>query len=746
MKLRDVQADTVVCLDFETFFDTKGKFTISALTTEGYIRNPRFQVIGVGVKVNDGPTVWMEEPDFRAWVERVDWDRCALLAHNTAFDGFILSHHYGKHPGFLLDTLSMGRALHGVEVSKKLKDLGPFYGVGEKGDELERADGKRREQFTPEEWEALGSYCRQDVDLCRAIFLKMLEKDFPDAELRLIHKTIRCFTRPIFRLDVPMLEDFLSYERQRKREVLLRVLDYVYQNARWRKDDREETAQEKLAKAVARLEAKWGRPLTEAEHEEATLDLARPILRSNSKLRLLFETLGEEVPMKVSVAKSKTASKKAGEPVVVMSEAFAKDDPGMQGFLESPNDEVRYLAEARVAVMSNINETRTERFIRCGWGGRPAPVFLKYAAAHTFRWGGGDRMNWQNLERVDDPKSPKYNPRKGTIRKAILAPPGWKIIVVDSGQIEARMIAWLAEDQGLLDTFTRNDATGGDFYSDRGSDFFGKKLSKKETPADRQLAKAMILGLGFGMGWQKFAGELLKGMLGTDPRQFTGADAQRYGVDVAKFARTGMKGQKNNGERVEEMPSRLAYDALLIHCAVAHYFVQVYRGRNKAIVDLWDTLGGDVLESMLVEDDTPEFMGPAGCIGVRRHGLQLPNGLVMKYPGLRVNEKGEFSYMGGAVGKERKKLYGGLLTENCVQALARIVVGEQILVADEFIEDRGGQLATMTHDEGVWVAPEEVAGECSEFALGAFAVTPEWAPGLPLKAEGGVADRYGEAK
>ena len=119
------------------------------------------------------------------------------------------------------------------------------------------------------------------------------------------------------------------------------------------------------------------------------------------------------------------------------------------------------------------------------------------------------------------------------------------LVVVDSGQIEARVAAWFARESQLLETFRRNDAktvvweaavkervrqlgreptkdeakainrelaelgiAEGDFYSDVGGTFFGKKLSKSETPIERQLSKAMILGLGFSMGVFTFAGNL----------------------------------------------------------------------------------------------------------------------------------------------------------------------------------------------------------------------------------------------
>jgi DNA polymerase len=205
------------------------------------------------------------------------------------------------------------------------------------------------------------------------------------------------------------------------------------------------------------------------------------------------------------------------------------------------------------------------------------PFYLKYSGAHTHRWSGGDKMNPQNFN------------RGGALRAAILAPPGHKLAVADSGQIEARKVAWVARQESLLQTFRRNDAQTarwqaareprcaellrklgrelteaeeegidrelaaqgieeGDFYSDAGSQFFRKRLSKRETKRERQIAKALLLGLGFGMGWGKCATELLKGMLGTPPVQFTAAHAAEFGVDVAAFE------DRHHGMRLGDRP------------------------------------------------------------------------------------------------------------------------------------------------------------------------------------------------
>lgn len=643
--------DVLVTLDFETFFDSG--YTLRKLTTEAYVRDPRFEVIGVGVKWGDQPSVWLEEWDFREWARRVDWSRVALCCHHSQFDGLVLSYHYGIVPGLHLCTMSMGRAHHGP-MGVGLDLLAKKYDLGEKGTELANAKGKHRDDFTEEEWQALGVYCRNDVDLTARLLPRM---PLPTPELWLVDTTIRAFTEPtlIGRLDV--LRKALADERAKKADLLARV------------------------------------------------GASKDVLSSSEKFAALLKTLGEEPPMK------------PGKRGYIY--AFAKTDPGMQSLLEHPNEAIRFLAEARLSVKSTIVETRTERMIGVASRG-PVPIYLKYCGAHTHRWSGGDKMNPQNFN------------RGGILRDALEAPDGHVLVVADSGQIEARKVAWVAGQKDLLETFRRNDGTAdGDFYSDEGSNYFGRKLSKKETPVERQVSKSMVLGLGFGMGWLKFSGELLKGMLGAPPVQFTEADADRFGVDVDAFANRPYDGA-TCGDAVANMTTRIPLDQRLIHCAVTDYFVRRYREKNDRIAQLWKAMGHG-LERM--ETGRPWRFG---CLRFVRHGIVKPSGLTLHYPGLK-RSGDQYSYVEG---REHKKAYGGLITENVVQSLARDIVAEQALR----VRAAGYRIATTTHDEIVAVVPEDQGEKCLAFMLRTMKTPPTWCRDLPLNATGGIAKSYGEAK
>ena len=113
----------LITIDFETFYSKE--FSLTKLTTEEYIRSPFFEVIGVAVKVNDNPAEWASgtHEQIKAWLDTFEWETSLGLAHNAMFDGAILNWVFDIRPKLWLDTLSMARALHGVEVGGSLKKL-----------------------------------------------------------------------------------------------------------------------------------------------------------------------------------------------------------------------------------------------------------------------------------------------------------------------------------------------------------------------------------------------------------------------------------------------------------------------------------------------------------------------------------------------------------------------------------------------------------------------------------------------
>jgi DNA polymerase I-like protein with 3'-5' exonuclease and polymerase domains len=338
----------VITLDFETFYDRT--FSLSKMTTEEYIRDELFEVIGVGVKVNDGETQWFSGTVKKTseFLDQFDWANSIAVAHNAMFDMAILNWHFDIRPKMIADTLSILRAVDGPDAGNSLAKAAERYGLGKKGDEVINALGKGRLDFTPDELERYGEYCKNDVELTYQLFQRVAPL-VPKLEAKLIDLTIRMFSEPVLELDKCVLEDHLVSVRQKK---------------------------EKLMAAV------------EAD---------KSVLMSNPQLAALLQQMKVVPPTKISPTTGKTTW------------AFGKTDEGFKALLDHPNPKVQAIVAARMGVKSTLEETRTERFIGIADRGT-LPVPLRYYAAHCLtgdaevltrtgwvsleHWKGGDIVQW----------------------------------------------------------------------------------------------------------------------------------------------------------------------------------------------------------------------------------------------------------------------------------------------------------------------------------------------------------------
>jgi len=327
----------IITLDFETYYAVD--FSLTRLTTEEYVRDDRFEVIGVAVQVNDDEPEWFSgtHDEISKFLYKFDWCHSFALAHNAMFDSAILSWVFGIQPMAWLDTLSMARASDGLEAGNSLAKLVQRYNLGTKGTEVVEAKGKRRVDFMPVDLLQYGEYCKNDVKLTYDLFNVLIER-FNTKELKLINLTIKMFSEPTLCLDTPLLEQHLMQVKARKE----RLLDACVAD--------------------------------------------KDTLMSNPKLAELLISLGVEPPMKESPANGK------------QTYAFAKNDEGFKELAEHPDERVQAIVAARLGTKSTLEETRTERFISISKRGK-MPVPLRYYAAHTGRWGGDDKLNLQNLPR-----------------------------------------------------------------------------------------------------------------------------------------------------------------------------------------------------------------------------------------------------------------------------------------------------------------------------------------------------------
>jgi DNA polymerase len=620
----------LITLDFETFYDNKIKLGFKYQTTEEYVRDPKFEVIGVGVQVDDGQPVWFSgtHEQIKVWFNQFDWANSAVLCHNTLFDGCILSWCFDIKPAFLLDTLSMARALHGVEAGGSLAKLAERYQLGKKGEEVIAAEGKRRVDFAPDELARYGEYCKNDVDLTFRLFQE-LSSAFPEEEFDLIDMTLRMFTEPVFEVDDALLQNRLAEVQQEKSDLLKGLMEKL-------KCDTEEAVRKKLA--------------------------------SNKQFAALLKENGIEPPMKVS----KTTGKD--------TYALAKNDEGFLALTELEDPFIQQLCSVRLGTKSTIEESRIERFIDIGKRNSGLlPIPLKYYGAHTGRWAGFDKVNFQNL--------PSRDKKKKALKNAVMAPEGHIVINCDSSQIEARILVWLAGQEDVVEQFRK----GEDVYSIFASEIYDRPISKA-NPVERFVGKTCILGLGYGTGALK-----LQHTLKTTPP----------------------------GAVVDEEESKR--------------IVGVYRAKNHAVIDLWRE-GDEAIATMADWGNAkPFYYGQHHCLVIEKEGIRLPNGLYIRYPGLKYDTseaKGKYVYFSR---KGPVSLWGGTLVENVVQALARIVVGQQMLQ----IRSRYPVKLTV-HDAAVVVVPEAQKDEALAYIVERMSEPPAWARGLPVSCEAKFAQSYGE--
>ncbi len=213
----------ILSIDFETYYDKQ--FSLSKLTTEEYIRDERFQTIGVAVKRDDEPTIWCsgDHDTISRFLGSYNWEESFALAHNAMFDAAILSWKYNLRPRGWFDTLSMARACHGVGVGGSLAKLAQYYELGQKGTEVVQALGKRLENFDAVDLAQYGEYCKNDVELTRKLF-DILVQNFNKTELQLIDVTLRMFSDPVLELDLPLLEQHLEEVKDKKESLLAACL------------------------------------------------------------------------------------------------------------------------------------------------------------------------------------------------------------------------------------------------------------------------------------------------------------------------------------------------------------------------------------------------------------------------------------------------------------------------------------------------------------------------------------------
>lgn len=530
------------------------EYSLRKMTPVEYILDPRFEVIGCAVSV-EGLTTFFGDAAFRDFLKSLEGEKFAALAHNASFDMSILSYRYGIVPDMTIDTLSMARAWYAhLYKSLSLDSLARHLGLGAKGTTVHNVIGMS----------------------AAAIRAAGLWDAYADYSKNDIDIAMRLFRR--------MLKEGFPREE-------LRMIDMVLRCAIQPRliMDRNVLAEHLHVTQVGKQQLidRIG-----VEPEE---------LMSNMKFAELLRGFGVEPPTKISPTTGKTTY------------AFAKTDKAFMDLEEHPSPEVQALVAARLGTKSTLEETRTEKFLRIAslqWPQSEVqqllPIPLRYSAAVTHRLGGEWGMNMQNL------------PRGGRLRDSIVAQPGYKIVVADSSQIEARITATLCGQTDLIDAFAR----GEDIYSDFASEVFGYPVNKKQHPTERFLGKTSILGLGFGMGFERFKATVQM------------QSKQQVGTEIALSDEEALR------------------------------IVHLYRNKYSKIPQTWRIL--DTFIALMTDKTVERTFGP---ITIKHERILLPSGLYLHYEGLH-HTGGQWLFTHGT---QAKHIYGGMLLENCLSATTEVL-------------------------------------------------------------------------
>ena len=717
-------------IDWETAYGvhpaTGENVTLSKMTTEEYVRHPLFKVHGLGVKIGQERAFYLYKPDdLLHFLRTHPWSRSFTIAHHSHFDGAILTWRAGITPRFWGDTLSMGRAIFPNE-AVSLGRLSVILGLGEKGTELANFRGKW--SLTDEEQAVMGRYCCNDVELTSKIF-DALKGHFPADELRLIDWTVRAFTEPAIAVDGKPLVEAYKAERRRKRTLVAHCVS-----------DKEVLASnDRFAQLLIDLGVDPPKKVSPAKLKDGRVDK---------------DTLGEPpfgLLPSFKAAKDMTSEErialKEAKKVYPWSYAFGKTDEGFKLLQDHPDPKVQAVIEARLGIKSTIKETRTKRYYKIGKRGL-FPVYLNYYGGHTGRWSGGDKQNAQNLNRVDS-----RDPTSGALRMSWTAPKGHVIVVRDLGQIEARVLAYWAGQEDMLDMFR----AGGDPYDFMAGKVYGRKVDRKHVPEDKnpgQVGTIVVLGAGYQMGAWKLQENIRVGFMGMPGFLFGQDYVDQLGVDVEAFCfqksyKKGFRYAKDEAEACK--PMNVSLMDHLTHCAVTKFLIDTFRRENGSVVALWKESQASL--DLIIAGSKDVQVGARGLVFTCEEGLVLPNGMKLRYNKLRKTSDGKgYKYLANVRKKEWTNIYGGKVVENIVQALSRIIISDQLLRVQNNLNGysrRQGEVfkaASTTHDEIICLVPERVANECLDMMGREMKTPPKWCSDLPLKSSGGFAFRYGDCE
>jgi DNA polymerase len=635
-------------VDIESYYDAN--FSLGKLSTSDYVFDSRFAIHGIAVAYPDGRAEFRTDVEVLISELRMAYgenlEQVLVVFHNGYFDYFALFHQVGFRAAQMADTMLLSYLVNGPDTPASLKDLATRYGLPAKGD-LEFMKGVRAPDTN--QLDRLREYAVNDVLITSSLAEILLPQAASQSlEMWMMAHSIRQFVERPLPIDRGVVEA-----------------------------------------ATTALEADLDRLVTATGFSETDL--------RSQKFDGIFTAALISARRKIPVKQGKRG----------LRLAIAKSDPARDQLLADPDPMVRGLMEAKVALGSASGlRSRFRRLQGMSNATGTCHVLLKYYGAVTGRFAGGDKFNVQNLKKPDPGVANAS--AAGSVRKALTA--GSDIFVsADASQVEARILAYLAGQDDLLQDF----ADKVDVYSVFAAERFHREVRKplETDPPDvaaelnryRQIGKQIILGLGFGMGAARFYGGL------------------RSKSDL-----------------------RPLFDQGVLTEAVCAEVVHVYRKQYSRIPEFWracDEAAWLAFHGQATEVQGIGFACQNGALYIRlRSGRRLVYPLIRETPpsfmerqymdadGLTQSYLDENPRLIYGLGYG---LYGGKIVENIVQATARDLLVEVI----HRLEQEGFPVAIHVHDSvAVRVAPERQQAARDALQC-AWKSVPAWAPGLVLDAE-----------
>lgn len=770
---------TPIILDFETYYSTD--YSLSKMSTEAYVRDSRFEVICVGiqsVKTGHVQMVWGADA-VRKTLESLPWEKIALVCQNTAFDGFILAEHYGIYPAMYCDTMSMFRRLY-PHKRASLKVIAETLGLPSKGTEIVNAKGKRAKDFTPTEREAFLAYCALDCELTAKAW-EILKAGFPVNELRLIDLTISMACKPYLRLNPAPLKEEIAEQKRIKEELLARVSTAksdLMSNERfalqliWLGVDPPRKISPTALKKNPSLVGDPDAPMTWA-FGKTDKGMKALLNHDNPEVVALVEArLGVKSTIKETRAESMLGVANRGTlPVNLLYYGAHTGRWSGSGGLNLQN--LTRGSRLRDAILP----PEGEKLLVCDLSGIEMRVLAWLAGQgdviDTVRSGGD--VYCQMATSLYGRQITKKDKRERQLGKTIVLGciAEGELVLTDKGLVPIEKVTvdmrvwdgveWVSHTgvkyQGTKEVITYHGLTatrdhkvylrtgewcefseaaenglqiaqtgdGGqeirltDDYQRRDSAAEQSDTQTKRTyditNAGRRnrftVSGLLVHNCGYSMSWKKFADYTMAMNM-----TFTAEDCESMRIDM---------------ERAKIMTKE---PNLTPHQAVAWYAVSTYRTANWAIAGLWRE--AEQALHAITAGRRVQVGHPDGVVFTSARGFETPDNGIILYPDLKLDGKSwtKSSKEGTSF------LHGGLVVENIVQHLSRQILSWQMLQAKE----AGLHIVLTCHDEIVCIAPEHEAEEQYEILEQIMKTAPKWAKGLPLDAEGGIGNNYGEAK